>query len=64
MVPKELRGSFAGLATDAVVNYVRALGVTALELMPVHASIQDRLLLDRGLRNYWGYSTVGFFAHT
>jgi len=62
MVPKELRGSFAGLATDAVVNYVRTLGVTALELMPVHAFIHDRLLLDKGLRNYWGYNTVGFFA--
>ena len=62
MVPQELRGTFAGLATDAVVDYVRALGVTALELMPVHAFIHDRLLLDKGLRNYWGYSTLGFFA--
>jgi isoamylase len=61
-VPQELRGSFAGLATDAVVDYVRALGVTAVELMPVHAFIDDRLLLDKGLRNYWGYNTIGFFA--
>jgi isoamylase len=61
-VPQELRGSFAGLATDAVVDYVRALGVTAVELLPVHAFIDDRLLLDKGLRNYWGYNTIGFFA--
>jgi len=63
-VPQELRGSFAGLATDAVVDYVRALGVTAVELLPVHAFIDDHLLLDKGLRNYWGYNTIGFLRHT
>jgi len=61
-VPQELRGSFAGLATDAVLNYVRALGATAVELLPVLAFIDNRLLLDQGLRNYWGYNTIGFFA--
>jgi glycogen operon protein len=61
-VPQKLRGSFAGLATEAVVEYVRALGATAVELLPVHAFIDDRLLLDKGLRNYWGYNTIGFFA--
>jgi isoamylase len=62
LVPQELRGTFAGLATDVVIDYLRALGVTALELMPVHAFIDDLMLLDRGLKNYWGYNTIGFFA--
>jgi isoamylase len=61
-VPQEMRGSFAGLASKPVVDYVRSLGVTAIELMPVHAFINDALLLDRGLRNYWSYNTIGFFA--
>ncbi len=56
------RGTFAGLAHPSVVNHLRRLGVTAVELLPVHAYLQDRHLLERGLSNYWGYNTLGFFA--
>ncbi|MAY98583.1 glycogen debranching protein GlgX [uncultured Nocardioides sp.] len=61
-VPEELRGTYAGLAHPAVVEHLRKLGVTAIELMPVHQFVQDDSLLDKGLRNYWGYNTLGFFA--
>ena len=61
-VPEELRGTYAGLAHPAVVEHLRKLGVTAIELMPVHQFVQDNTLLDKGLRNYWGYNTLGFFA--
>ncbi|MBV8341386.1 MAG: glycogen debranching protein GlgX, partial [Gammaproteobacteria bacterium] len=61
-VPPSLRGTYAGLATAAVVEHLLRLGITAVELMPVHAFIDDRQLLERGLRNYWGYNTVGFFV--
>ena len=61
-VPTALRGTYAGLATAPMIDYLRRLGVTAVELMPVHYFIDDRLLVDRGLRNYWGYNTIGFFA--
>jgi glycogen operon protein len=61
-VPEALRGSYAGVAHPAVTKYLRELGVTAIELMPVHAFIDDKHLLDRGLRNYWGYNSIGFFA--
>jgi len=61
-VAAELRGTYAGLATPAVIDYLQELGVTAIELMPVHAAISDRLLLEKGLSNYWGYNTIGFFA--
>jgi isoamylase len=61
-VPPHLRGTFAGLATAPIVDHLVSLGVTAVELMPVHAFVDDRLLLERGLRNYWGYNTLGFFA--
>jgi isoamylase len=61
-VPGELRGKFGGLADDRVVNYLRNLGVTAVELLPIHAFVDDSHLLDRGLNNYWGYNTIGFFA--
>ena len=61
-VPPALRGTFAGLACPAVVDHLRRLGVTTIELMPVHAFVDDRYLVDRGLRNYWGYNTIGFFA--
>jgi glycogen operon protein len=61
-VPKEDRGTYAGLAHPAVVSHLQKLGVTALELMPVHQFIQDSTLLDKGLRNYWGYNTLAFFA--
>ena len=61
-VPARLRGTYAGLATAPIVDHLVRLGVTTLELMPVHAFVDDRHLLDRGLRNYWGYNTLGFFA--
>ncbi|MFO1421288.1 MAG: glycogen debranching protein GlgX [Candidatus Competibacteraceae bacterium] len=61
-IPHHLRGTFAGLAHAEIVKYLRALGITAVELMPVHAFVDDRFLADRGLRNYWGYNTLCFFA--
>ena len=59
--PRE-RGTFAALADQGVIDHLRRLGVTAVELMPVHAFVQDRHLLEQGLRNYWGYNTLSFFA--
>jgi glycogen operon protein len=61
-VPPALRGTYAALATAPVIDHLLRLGITAVELMPVHTFIDDRHLLDRGLRNYWGYNTIGFFA--
>ncbi len=61
-VPEPLRGTYAGLAQPPVIDYFRRLGVTTLELMPVHAFVDDRRLVERGLRNYWGYNTLGYFA--
>ncbi|MEU8604182.1 glycogen debranching protein GlgX [Streptomyces parvulus] len=61
-VPPELRGTYAGLAHPAVVEHLKSLGVTAVELMPVHQFVHDGVLQDRGLANYWGYNTIGFFA--
>jgi glycogen operon protein len=61
-VPDELRGTYAGLAHHAIIDYLKSLGVTAIELMPVHHFIDDRHLVEQGLRNYWGYNTIGFFA--
>jgi glycogen operon protein len=61
-VPPELRGTYLGLSTDAVVDHLLALGVTAVELMPVHHFVDDRHLIERGLKNYWGYNSIGFFA--
>mgnify|MGYP005812479159 CR=1 FL=1 len=61
-VPPALRGTYAGLASAPVVEYFKRLGVTTIELMPVHAFVDDRQLLERGLRNYWGYNTIGYFA--
>jgi isoamylase len=57
-----LRGTFAGLASPAVIGYLHDLGVTTLELLPVHAFVDDRRLVEQKLRNYWGYNTIGFFA--
>jgi isoamylase len=56
------RGTFAGLASPAMIDYLVGLGVTAVELLPIHAAVDDRYLVDRGLTNYWGYNTIGFFA--
>jgi isoamylase len=61
-VPPQLRGTYAGLATAPVIDYLKRLGVTTIELMPVHAFVDDRRLVEQGLRNYWGYNTIGFFA--
>jgi isoamylase len=61
-VPEPLRGTHAGLASEPAIRHLQQLGVTAVELMPVHHFIQDRHLLDRGLSNYWGYNTLGYFA--
>jgi len=61
-VPAELRGTYAGLAHPAVLDHLTSLGVTAVELMPVHQFVHDGVLQDRGLSNYWGYNTIGFFA--
>jgi isoamylase len=61
-VPPELRGTYAGLSHPAVIEHLLDLGVTAVELMPVHQFVSDGFLAERGLSNYWGYNTVGFFA--
>ena len=61
-VPEELRGTYAGLAHPAAIEHLKNLGVTAVELLPVHEFVDDHFLTQRDLRNYWGYSTLGFFA--
>ena len=61
-IPQHERGTFAGLARPAVIDYLRRLGITAIELLPVHAFVQDRHLVLKGLRQYWGYNTLAFFA--
>src|SRR5208283_3718287 len=60
-VDEHLRGFCAGLGSKPVVDYIRSLGVTTIELMPVHTFIDDSHLLDKGLKNYWGYNSIGFF---
>jgi glycogen operon protein len=61
-VPENLRGTYAGLASEAVINHLKALNVTAIELLPVHHHLNDRHLAENGLSNYWGYNTLSFFA--
>jgi len=61
-VPPNLRGTFAGMMQKEVVDYLKALGVTSVEFLPVHAFVDDRYLIEKGLRNYWGYNSIGFFA--
>ena len=61
-VPEDLRGTYAGLAHPSVRSYLSDLGVTAVELLPVHQYVPDQFLLERGLTNYWGYNTIGYFA--
>ncbi len=61
-IPPELRGSYAGLAHEAATSYLRDLGVTAVELLPVHEYVPEEFLEKRGLTNYWGYNSIGFFA--
>ncbi|MGZ8635983.1 MAG: glycogen debranching protein GlgX [Actinomycetota bacterium] len=61
-VPKEVRGTYLGLASDPILDHLLSLGVTALELLPVHQFVNDRHLIEHGLTNYWGYNSIGFFA--
>jgi glycogen operon protein len=61
-VPQQLRGTYAGLAHDTAIAHLKDLGVTTVELLPVHQNVPESFLLDRGLTNYWGYNTIGFFA--
>ncbi len=61
-IPEEIRGTYAGLAHPVTINYLKELGVTAVELLPIHHFITDRHLADKGLTNYWGYNTIGYFA--
>ena len=61
-VPEHVRGTYAGLAHEAAVSYLTGLGVTAVELLPIHQNVPESFLLDRGLTNYWGYNTIGYFA--
>ena len=61
-IDPRLQGTYAGLATPQAIDYLQKLGVTAVELLPVHHFINDKTLVDRGLNNYWGYNTIGFFA--
>jgi isoamylase len=61
-IAPELRGTYAGLASQASIDHLKSLGVTAVELLPVHTFPDDHHLVEKGLRNYWGYNTIGFFA--
>ncbi|MDT4933708.1 MAG: isoamylase [Pseudonocardiales bacterium] len=61
-IPKALRGTYAGIAHPVIIDHLRELGVTAIELMPVHHFVNDKFLVDKGLSNYWGYNTIGFLA--
>ena len=61
-IPAELQGTYAGLGHEAAVSYLDGLGVTAVELLPVHQSVPEQFLSERGLTNYWGYNTIGYFA--
>ena len=61
-VPPQLRGTYAGVCTEPAIEHFRRLGVTAIELLPVHAIVDERRLLHHGLRNYWGYNSIGFFS--
>jgi isoamylase len=61
-VPEHLRGTFAGLMNRDLLEHIRSLGVTSLELLPIHGFVEDQHLLERGLRNYWGYNSIAFFA--
>ena len=63
-VPEELRGTYKGLGQREIVKYIKDLGVTSVELLPIHTFVQDDYLVDKGLANYWGYNTIGFFAPT
>ncbi|HEX5689233.1 MAG TPA: alpha-amylase family glycosyl hydrolase, partial [Roseiflexaceae bacterium] len=61
-IPERIRGTYAGLASPPVIEYLQSLGITAVELLPVHQHVDDHALARRGLKNYWGYNTLGYFA--
>ncbi len=61
-IPEKIRGSYAALGSTFAIEYFKRLGITALELLPVHHFVDDNILIDKGLRNYWGYNTIGYFA--
>jgi glycogen operon protein len=61
-IPEEIRGTYAAIAHPVSIEYLKKLGVTAVELMPIHHFVNDKILLDKGLSNYWGYNTIGYFA--
>ena len=61
-IPEEIRGTYAGLGSSWAIDYFKDLGITAVELLPVHQFLDDKVLVDRGLRNYWGYNSIGYFA--
>jgi isoamylase len=61
-IPQQLRGTYAGLGTAPVIEYLQRLGITAVEIMPVHWFVDERELVSRGLKNYWGYNSIGYFA--
>ena len=61
-IPKELRGTYAGVSSEPVIRHLKSLGVTAVQLLPVQAFVQDKFLVDKGLDNYWGYNTMNYFA--
>ena len=61
-IPPEIRGTYTALAHPAIIEHFKQLGITAVELMPIHHFIHDKHLMDQGLRNYWGYNSIGYFA--
>lgn len=61
-IPPEIRGTYAALGHPIIIDYLKQLGITAVELMPIHHFIHDKFLIDKGLRNYWGYNSIGYFA--
>src|SRR5207237_3902333 len=61
-IAENLRGTYAGLASPPVIQYFKSLGITAVELLPIHQSVHSQHVVDRGLRNYWGYDSIGSFA--
>jgi isoamylase len=61
-LPEHIRGTFSGLAHPEVINYLKEIGITSIELMPIHFFVKDRALIEKGLTNYWGYNTIGFFS--
>ena len=61
-VPENIRGTYAGMGSEASINYLKELGITAIELLPIHQHVEDQHLVEKGLKNYWGYNTISYFA--